>query len=117
MAADKPRVCRGPQTGSGVLHLPIRAACPADPDVASLQDGRRLRKGLSHMKPSAFGVDGWSLADLQCLSDRLLSWPADLLRGWSTLACDRRPAEGYTALIPKEGPPGPLNTRGLTILS
>ena len=26
-------------------------------------------------------------------------------------------AEGYTALIPKEGPPGPLNTRPLTVLS
>ena len=28
-----------------------------------------------------------------------------------------RLAEGYTALIPKEGPPGPLNTRPLTVLS
>ena len=27
------------------------------------------------------------------------------------------PAEGYTALILKEGPPGPLNTRPLTVLS
>ena len=38
---------------------------------------------------------------------------ADLLR-----AVERtRLAEGYTALIPKEGPPGPLNTRPLTVLS
>ena len=50
------------------------------PMVASLLDGRRLRKGLSRMKPSTLGLDGWSLADLCSLPDRLLDWLADLLR-------------------------------------
>ena len=36
--------------------------------------------------------------------ERLGKWPTCL-------------AEGYTTLIPKEGPPGPLNTRPLTVLS
>ena len=36
--------------------------------------------------------------------ERLGKWPTRL-------------AKGYTALIPKEGPPGPLNTRPLTVLS
>ena len=36
--------------------------------------------------------------------ERLGKWPTRL-------------AEGYTALIPKEGPPGPLNTRPLMVLS
>ena len=36
---------------------------------------------------------------------------------WSDGRWLARMAEGYTALIPKEGPPGPLNTRPLTVLS
>ena len=88
------------------------------PMIASRLDGPRLHKGLSRMKRSASGLDGWSLADIRSLPDRLLGWLADLLRAverlgtWST-----RLAKGYTALIPKEGPPGPLNTRPLTVLS
>ena len=88
------------------------------PMIASRLDCPRLRKGLSRMKPSALGLDGWSLADLRSLPDRLLGWLVDLLREverlgkWPTCL-----AEGYTALIPKEGPPGPLNTRPLTVLS
>ena len=42
------------------------------PMIASQLDGPRLRKGLSRMKPSALGLDGWSLADLRSLPDRLL---------------------------------------------
>ena len=84
------------------------------PIIASRLDGPRLRKGLSRMKPSALGLDGWSLANLRSFPDRLLGWLADLLREverlgkWPTCL-----AEGYTALIPKEGAPGPLNTRPL----
>ena len=70
------------------------------------------------MKPLAQGLDGWSLADLRSLPDRLLGWLADLLREVERLGkWPARLAEGYTALIPKEGPPGPLNTRPLTALS
>ena len=88
------------------------------PMLASPLDGPRLRKGLSRMKPSALGLDGWSLADLRSLPDRLLGWLADLLREVERLGrWPTRLAEGYTALIPKEGPPGPLNTRPLTVLS
>ena len=48
----------------------------------------------------------------------LLDWLAALLR----LVEDQgrwpaRLAEGYTALVPKDGPPGALNTRPLTVLS
>ena len=88
------------------------------PMIASQLDGPRVRKGLSGMKPSALGLDGWSLPDLRSLPDRLLGWLADLLceverlGKWPTCL-----AEGYTTLIPKEGPPGPLNTRRLTVLS
>ena len=63
-------------------------------------------------------MDGWSLADLRSFPDRLLGWLADLLRDverpeeWPS-----RLAEGYTALIPKEGPAGPLNTGLLTVVS
>ena len=88
------------------------------PMIASRLDGPRLREGLSRMKPSAQGLDGWSLADLRSLPDRLLGWLADLLREVERLGkWPARLAEGYTALIPKEGPPGPLNTRPLTALS
>ena len=70
------------------------------------------------MKPSALGLDGWSLADLRSLPDRLLGCLADLLQEVERLGkWPTRLAEGYTALIPKEGPPGPLNTRPLTVLS
>ena len=88
------------------------------PMVASLPDGCRLRKGLSRMKPWALGLDGWSLVDLCSLPDRLLSWLADLL--WEVERLGKWPArlaEGYMALIPKKGPPGPMNNRPLTCLS
>ena len=86
--------------------------------IASRLDGPRPRKGLSRMKPSALGLDGWSLADLCSLPDRLLRWLADLLREVERLGkWPARLAEGYTALVPKEAPPGPLNTRPLTVLS
>ena len=39
--------------------------------IALWLDGPRLRMGLSRMKPSALGLDGWSLADLRSLLDRL----------------------------------------------
>ena len=85
------------------------------PMIASRLDGCRLRNGLSCMKPSALGLDGGSLADLRSLPDRLLGWLADLLREVERLGkWPARLAEGYTALIPKEGPQGPLKTRPLT---
>ena len=77
-----------------------------------------LRKGLSRMKPSALGLDGWSLADLRSLPNRLLGWLAESLRDVERLGrWPARLAEGYIALIPKEGPPWPLNTHPLTALS
>ena len=88
------------------------------PMVASQLTCRRLRRGLARMHPSALGLDGWSLADLRSLPDQLLAWLADLLREVERVGrWPARLAEGYTALIPKEGPPGPLNTRPLTVLS
>ena len=88
------------------------------PMIASRLDGLRLRKGLSRMKPSALGLDGCSLADLRSLPDKLLGWLAELLREVERLGkWPARLAEGYLALIPKEGPPRPLNTRPLTDLS
>ena len=58
------------------------------------------------------------MADLRSLPDRLPGWLADLLREVERQGkWPARLAEGYTALIPKEGPPGPLNTRPLTGLS
>ena len=86
--------------------------------IASRLDGPCLHKGLSRMKPSALAQDGWSLADPRSFPDRLLGWLADLLREVERLGkWPTRLAEGYTALITKEGPPGPLNTRPLTVLS
>ena len=86
--------------------------------IASQLDDCRLRKGLSRMKPSALGLGGWSLADLRSLPDRLPGWLADLLREVERLGkWPARLAEGYTALIPKEGPPGPPNTHPLTVLA
>ena len=88
------------------------------PMIASRLDGLRLRKGLSRMKPYALGLDGWSLADIRSLPDMLLGWLADLLREVERLGkWPARLAEGYKALIPKEGPPGPMNTRPLTVVS
>ena len=86
--------------------------------LATRLDGPHLRKGLSRMKSSALGLDAWSLADLRSLPDRLLVWLPNLLR-----EVERRSkwlarlAKGYTALIPKEGPPGSLNTRRLAVVS
>ena len=80
--------------------------------IVSRLNGPRLRKGLSCMKPLALGLDGWSMANLHSLPDRLLGWLADLLREVERLGkWPARVAEGYTALVPKEGPPRPLNTR------
>ena len=88
------------------------------PMIASRLDGPHLRKGLSRMMPSALGLDGWSQADLRSLPDWLLGWLAVLLREVKRLGkWPTRLAKGYTALVPKEGPPGPLNTRPLTVLS
>ena len=85
---------------------------------ASQLDGPRLRKGLSRMKPSALGLHGWGLADLRSLPDRQLGWLAHLLREVERLGkWPTRLAEGYTAVMPKEGPPGPLNTRPLMVMS
>ena len=68
------------------------------------------------MKPLALGLDGWSLADLHPLPDRLLGWLADPLREVERMGTwPARLPEAYTTLIPKEGPPGPVNTRPLTV--
>ena len=69
---------------------------------------------LPSPRREALGLDRWSLADLRSLPDRLLGWQAEVERLGSWPA---RLAQGYTALIPKEGPPGPLNTRPLTVPS
>ena len=88
------------------------------PMIAPRLDGCCVRKGLSRMKPSALGLDGWSLADLGSLPDRLLGWLAVLPRDVEWLGkWPIRLAGGYRALIPKEGPPGPLKTSLLTVLS
>ena len=88
------------------------------PMISGPLTGRRLRRALMRMHPSAPGLDGWSLEDLRALPDQLLEWLADLLREVERQGrWPLRLAEGYTALIPKEGPPGPLNTRPLTVLS
>ena len=87
--------------------------------------GERLSRRARWMKPSVLGLDGWSLQELRQLPMRLLDWLANLLDWLANLLQlveerGRWPsalAEGYTALIPKEGPPGPLNTRPLTVLS
>ena len=88
------------------------------PMITSRLESPRLRKGLSRMKHSALGLDGWSLAALRPLRNRLLGWLADLLRAVECLGkWPTRLAEGYTTLIPKQGPPGPMNARPLTHLS
>ena len=88
------------------------------PMFSGPRTGRRLRRALMRMHPSALGLDGWSLEDLCALPDQLLELLADLLREVERQGrWQLRFAEGYTALIPKEGPPGPLNTRPLTVLS
>ena len=86
--------------------------------LASQLDGPRLRKGLPRMRPSVLGLDGWSLEDIRSLPERVLGWLAHLLREVERRGkWPARLAEGYTALIPKEGPSGPLNTRPLTVVS
>ena len=86
--------------------------------IASRLDGPRLRNGLSRMKPSVLRLDGWSLVDLRSLPNRVLGWVADLVLEVERLGkWPSRLAEGHTTLVPKEGPPGPLNTRPLTVLS
>ena len=70
------------------------------------------------MKPSALRLDGWSLVHLCSLPDRLLGRLVDLLREVDGLGrSPARLAVGYTALNPREGPPGPPNTHSLTVLS
>ena len=79
--------------------------------------GEKLCRRLRRMKPSALGLDGWSLGDLRALP-RGLHWLAALLRLVEDQGCwPARLAEGYTALVPKDGPPGALNTHPLTVLS
>mmetsp|Transcript_64635 Transcript_64635/g.107098 ORF Transcript_64635/g.107098 Transcript_64635/m.107098 type:complete len:87 (+) Transcript_64635:360-620(+) len=41
--------------------------------------GPYLRRRLMAMRPSAMGLDGWSLHDLRALPDRVLHWLAQLL--------------------------------------
>ena len=50
------------------------------PMISGPLTGRRLRRALMRMDPSALGLDGWSLEDLRALPDQLLEWLADLLR-------------------------------------
>ena len=88
------------------------------PMLASLLPGSPLRQGLVGMHPSALGLYGWSLTDLRSLADYPPDWMRDLLREVERLArWLAHLAEGYMALIPKEGLLGPLNTQPLTILS
>ena len=61
------------------------------PMIASRLHGPRLRKGLSCMKPSALGLEGWNVPDLRLLPNRLLGWLADHLREVERLC--RWPAE------------------------
>ena len=88
------------------------------PMLAKQLTGPYLRRRLMAMRPSAMGLDGWSLQDLRALPDRVLNWLAQLLTlieevgRWPTLL-----AQGYTSLIPKPGEEGPLGTRPLTVLS
>ena len=88
------------------------------PILAKQLTGRYLRHRLMAMRPSAMGLDGWSLQDLRALPDRVLHWLAQLLTlieemgQWPTVL-----AQGYTSLIPKPGERRPLGTRLLTALS
>ena len=88
------------------------------PMLAKQLTGPYLRRRLMAMRPSAMGLDGWSLQDLRALPDRVLQWLAQLLAlieemgQWPALL-----AQGYTSLIPKPGEEGPLGTRPLTVLS
>ena len=112
------QVCGGPRAGPHGLPPPIWAPCSAGPH-GCLTAGRLplAQRALPHEALSA--RTGRTESGQPPLPfQRLLGWLADLLREverlgkWLT-----RLAEGYTALIPKEGPPGPLNTRPLTRLS
>ena len=88
------------------------------PMLAKQLTGPYLRRRLMAMRPSAMGLDGWSLHDLRTLPDRVLHWLAQLLSlieemgQWPTLL-----AQGYTSLIPKPREERPLGTCPLTVLS
>ena len=74
----------------------------------------RLSRRARAMKPSALGA----LHDLRALPPNLMDWLAALLGFVERTG--RWPGaltRAYTAPIPKEGPPGALNTRPLTVLS
>ena len=78
--------------------------------IVSRLDAPPLRKGLSRMKPSALGLDGWSLADLRSLPHRLLGWLSDLLREarlWrSWQGGSQRPQGGPIPYATQWRPPG-----------
>ena len=85
------------------------------PMLAKQLTGPYLRRRLMAMRPSAMGLDGWSLQNLRALSDRVLHLLAQLLTlieemgQWPTVV-----AHGYTSLIPKPDEEGPLGARPLT---
>ena len=98
--------------GGGGAGWPLRGLVLSGPPPTRLP-GRAWR-GWNNKQ----GTPRAAVADLRSLPDRLLGWLADLLRKVERLG--RWPThlgEGYTALIPKQGPLGPRNTRPLTVLS
>ena len=121
---------RVPLAGGGVLcpagHFPLQAgwhghgqprgdgwphAGRLAPHKLQIRVGHRAGPGLSRMKPSALGLDGWSVADLRSLPDRQLGWLADLLREVERLGkWPARLAEGYIAFIPDRSRSCPWTT-------
>ena len=88
------------------------------PMVTAPLTGERLSQRARAMKPSALGLDGWALQDLRALPPDLMDWPAELLCVVERMGrLPGAPTCGYTALVPKEGPPGALNTCPLTVPS
>ena len=93
------------------------------PKVTAPRTRERLSQRARAMKPSTLGLDGWALQDLRTLPPDLMDWLAALLGfvertgRWPGALTPGRLTRGYTALVPKEGPPGALNTRPLTVLS
>ena len=91
--------------------MPLWPPCAPCTHLCLARDGRRPALQASVDAPI-------SLGELRGLPDILPGWLAELLQAVEHRDCwSARLAEGYTALIPKEGPPGAFNVLPLTVVS
>ena len=80
VAARKPQICRARELNAADFLRPHGHHVRYVPIVSGPLFGRRLRRALTRMHPSALSLDSWSLEDAGALPSQLLKWLATTLQ-------------------------------------